>query len=395
MASTSAANEGHASLPQLTRFMYADGGPEPKGPALVPELRRLLELGKISATTLVWTESMEGWQPLQDVALLRALLDEQSNDQAETTKPSAEPSNTEEAASSSAESSTLETAFAPPGDSATDGPASKKKRAKRKRPITAVYVSNVPLDASAQELADHFAKCGLLQTDPLSREPCVKIYTDANGKPKGDAIVVYKLAPSVDNAITILDDSELRLGNPETKMHVERATKQPAWAMDQPAQNSGGMDGHETSDTMERALKLRRMEQEQALSWNEEGVEDRRGLRIVVLKNLFDPADKEVRDDPNFKRELEEDLLDECAKLGDVKKVTVFERHPEGVAIVRFLSARAAELCIERMHGRWFAQRKLVCEFWDGFTDFRKATAGEEEDRRLDALAAKFEAGAP
>lgn len=365
----------------MTRFMYADGSPEPKGPALIPEIKRMLELGKINSETLVWTEGMESWQPLREVSLLQNLmLDAEGQNKAKSEIYAEE--------SDEGEDDKDEVYAGQIGmerhEAMDEKKKKKKKKSKRKRTVTAVYVTNIPKDATENELATHFAKCGLIQSDPLTREVCIRIYKDDQGVPKGDATVVYSLAPSVENAVTILHEAELRIGHPETSLKVERATKQPAWAID----NHQG--GASASDTMERALKLRRLEQDQALSWNEEGVEDHKGLRIIVIKNLFDPYSDEVRLDPSFKRDLEDDLMEECANFGDVKKVTVFDKHPEGVAIVRFLSARAAELCVERMNGRWFAKRKLSSEFWDGFTDFRKGIA-EDEDRRLEAFASQFE----
>ncbi len=60
----------------------------------------------------------------------------------------------------------------------------------------------------------------------------------------------------------------------------------------------------------------------------------------------------------------------ECSKLGAVARVNVFPRHPDGVVQVKFKTDAGATLCIERMNGRFFAGRKLVCELWDGVEDF-------------------------
>ena len=69
-----------------------------------------------------------------------------------------------------------------------------------------------------------------------------------------------------------------------------------------------------------------------ALSWNEEGVEDDHGLKIVVIMGLFDP--KDIEDDA-FLAELEHSLVTECTKFGQLAKVTIIERNPKGVAIVK------------------------------------------------------------
>ena len=74
---------------------------------------------------------------------------------------------------------------------------------------------------------------------------------------------------------------------------------------------------------------------EQKTSWND-GVDDGRGLRIVILKNVFDP--KEALSDPNYYevcvetsiyrssdllcgKDIRVDMLEECSKLGEIEKV--------------------------------------------------------------------------
>lgn len=61
--------------------------------------------------------------------------------------------------------------------------------------------------------------------------------------------------------------------------------------------------------------------------------------------------------------------------------MTIFERHPEGVVIIKFGTAYAAEQCVKVMNGRFFAGRKLQAFYWDGSTDYTKVVyveRGEE-----------------
>lgn len=57
------------------------------------------------------------------------------------------------------------------------------------------------------------------------------------------------------------------------------------------------------------------------------------------------------------------------------------QRHPEGVAQVTFKEPEEAQECVQLLNGRWFGQRKITAEIWDGktkyklvrfFTDFRR-----------------------
>ena len=86
---------------------------------------------------------------------------------------------------------------------------------------------------------------------------------------------------------------------------------------------------------------------------------------------MFHP--KEAAATPGFFEELQEDLGEECGKMGPLEKVTIFERHPEGVVILKYGTAFAAEQCVKLMNNRFFAGRKLQCFYWDGATDYTKA----------------------
>lgn len=90
-----------------------------------------------------------------------------------------------------------------------------------------------------------------------------------------------------------------------------------------------------------------------------------------MVKNLFHP--REAAATPGFFDELQEDLGEECGRLGHLEKVTIFERHPEGVVILKYATAFAAEQCVKLMNNRFFAGRKLQCFYWDGATDYTKA----------------------
>jgi HIV Tat-specific factor 1 len=44
--------------------------------------------------------------------------------------------------------------------------------------------------------------------------------------------------------------------------------------------------------------------------------------------------------------DIKEDIREECAKLGDVTNVVLFDKETAGVASVRFSNATAAEACV-------------------------------------------------
>ena len=54
-----------------------------------------------------------------------------------------------------------------------------------------VYVSNLPTDISEKEFVDFMQKCGLIERDLQTSKMKIKIYTDSEGKMKGDALCTY------------------------------------------------------------------------------------------------------------------------------------------------------------------------------------------------------------
>lgn len=63
------------------------------------------------------------------------------------------------------------------------------------------------------------------------------------------------------------------------------------------------------------------------------------------------------------------------SKIGKIKRIRFFEDHPDGVVEIKFEHDKDAEQCIAIMNGRFFDQRSLICEYWDGETDYKRDAA--------------------
>ena len=87
---------------------------------------------------------------------------------------------------------------------------------------TAVFVSGLPPDTTREELEARFKMCGVLMLDRDNEQSNIKMYADDQGAFTGEALVVYFKEESVDLAIRMLDEAELRLGEPGTVMKVKR-----------------------------------------------------------------------------------------------------------------------------------------------------------------------------
>uniref|UniRef100_A0A182PJZ4 RRM domain-containing protein n=1 Tax=Anopheles epiroticus TaxID=199890 RepID=A0A182PJZ4_9DIPT len=173
---------------------------------------------------------------------------------------------------------------------------------------------------------------------------------------------------SVDLALKILDNYDVR-GH---KIKVQRAEFQ--------------MRG-EYNPTLKPKMRKKEKErlkkmQESLFDWRPEKMRGERSKheRIVIIKNLFEPElfDREV----HLLLEYQNDLREECGKCGTVRRVLLYDRHPEGVAQVTMGDPEEADLVVQMMNGRFFGQRKLTAAIWDGRTKYRIAETDADIDKR-------------
>lgn len=109
-----------------------------------------------------------------------------------------------------------------PSTSSASGAANPSGPPARKSKNTAIYVSRLPPDATVSEVHETFSKFGLIEIDDTD-QPKIKLYANDEGRFNGEALVVYFKEESVDLAIRMLDDVELRLGDASTRMAVRKA----------------------------------------------------------------------------------------------------------------------------------------------------------------------------
>ncbi|CEG36499.1 rna-binding protein [Plasmopara halstedii] len=397
------------------------------GPVLTQQLVELFTNGDVDGMTLVWSQEVDDWKPIGDVPLLKEFLQEANDEidrQSELKEQIADvpiedqvfenesadafiaedgkryvfdaeskmyvtpeikiedelASLREAVADTIAETQTDTTNAATTIGESTDhaemNASVKRKRKKKKNPDkwkksktnTWVYVNGLPLDVTLQEVHDHFAKCGVIQTDIVSGEPRIKLYENKeSGGLNGDGSICYMKEASVELAVQLLDKSQIR---PEWPIDVSPAVFQ---------QKEGEFVKRKKVKIDTRA-KIRMFEKEKALSWNEGEINEPTGFRIVVIKHMFTPSEIE---DESYEKELRDDIYDECSKLGEVSKITLFAKREDGVVVIKFTSSGSAAQCVDLMNGRFFAGRKLECSFWDG-TDYTHHESKHEEQQRAE-----------
>ncbi|XP_036775055.2 HIV Tat-specific factor 1 [Manis pentadactyla] len=271
------------------------------------------------------------------------------------------------------------TAEEPPQRKSPEPSDSKKRGEKRKAESgwfhveedrnTNVYVSGLPPDITVDEFIQLMSKFGIIMRDPQTEEFKVKLYKDNQGNLKGDGLCCYLKRESVDLALKLLDEDEIR----GYKLHVEVAK----------FQLKGEYDASKKKKKCKDYKKKLSMQQKQ-LDWRPErraGPSRMRHERVVIVKNMFHPMDFE--DDPLVLNEIREDLRVECSKFGQIRKLLLFDRHPDGVASVSYRDPEEADYCIQTLDGRWFGGRQITAQAWDGTTDYQVEETTREREERL------------
>eukprot|EP00984_Skeletonema_dohrnii_P004638 scaffold1636_cov103-Skeletonema_dohrnii-CCMP3373.AAC.4 len=303
--------------------------------------------------------------------------------------------------------------------------ATTTKKRKRKKPKFSaksarnwIYVTGLPLDTTEEELSKYFSKVGIIDIDPESLKPKIKLYRhkkkqlqtcvsgeenghgSGGGELKGDASICYARPESVELALQILDENLFRDG---AILSVQRAKFEQhgsTFDMDKSGGNNGGVGGKRRiiSESKRRVARLAAI---QAVGWDESEngriAGGLKGLRIIVLMNMFDPRELEHDDDDNNGdensgdtrlRALEREIHTECEEIGTVEKITIFSKHPAGVVIVKFVKPNDASDAVKAFNGKVRGNgRKVEASFWDGTTDYTVVDVEKEEkeaEKRLD-----------
>ncbi|XP_070773895.1 17S U2 SnRNP complex component HTATSF1 [Enoplosus armatus] len=243
---------------------------------------------------------------------------------------------------------------------------------------TNVYVSGLPPDISTEEFAELMSKCGIVMRDPITEEYKVKLYKDKEGNLKGDGLCCYLKKESVALALRLIDESEVR----GYRLHVEAARFELKGQYDASKKKKKSKD-----------YRKKMQQQQKQLDWRPEkqGEVRKRHEKVVIIRNMFHPSDFE--EDPLVLNEYREDLRTECEKFGEVKKVVLFDRHPDGVASIAFKDPEQADACIQSFNGRWFGGRQLSAELWDGTTDYQVEETTREREERLKGWSTFLEGG--
>ena len=247
---------------------------------------------------------------------------------------------------------------------------------------SAVYVTGLPSDCTETELFETFKKCGVVKLDSRTAKPRVKLYSGEDGKLKGDGLVVFLKAPSVDLAISLLDQAELRPGDASTVMTVTAASFEQKEDKDESRGAKAPRKGMSKEERKRAAAMLRRQEAD-ALGWSGFDDEIDKKKLIVVLRHMFKL--EEMYADAGLRKELEEDVMEEARRTcGPVESVKTYTTSKDGTMTICFKSIEAADACVTAWNGRWFDGRQIAASIWDGKSKFVSEESEAAQKERLD-----------
>lgn len=259
-----------------------------------------------------------------------------------------------------------------------------------------MYVTGLPADATVTEVHELFSrKCGVVAEEIDSGAPRIKLYNDNEGKFKGDALIVFFKPQSVEMAIMLLDDTDFRLtasGTREGRIRVQAADSSYKKVKYDQEGAPGHKDGSERRpqksnyDRHKIIKKTQKLDAKLAdwdddLPYQTQAEAAPKRDKVVILRHMF--TLEQLEKNPAELLEIKEDVRDECAKLGTVTNVVLFDQEPDGIVSVKFQDAQSALACIKSMHGRSFDKRTVEAFLATGGEKFKKSNktqTGEDSD---------------
>ncbi|KAF2019010.1 hypothetical protein BU24DRAFT_110479 [Aaosphaeria arxii CBS 175.79] len=255
-------------------------------------------------------------------------------------------------------------------------PEASSKKAKAVKENRAIYISNLPLDTTYEEIEVAFGRFGIIDqgADGTKR---VKLYTDDAGNFKGEALVVYFRKEAVNQAVNMADDYWFRSTDTSHLIYVKPAELSYK-------RHKGGEDANFVRRD-KKANERNQAELNRKLAeWSDDDEEalketyaprSNKWANCVILNHMFTLA--ELEEDEDAITEIRDEVREEAEDYGVVTKVVLYDKEHEGIMCVRFKERKDAETYAKICNGREFNNRRVSAWQAEDRPRFKKSKATE------------------
>ncbi|KAF9044555.1 splicing factor, CC1-like protein [Hymenopellis radicata] len=215
-----------------------------------------------------------------------------------------------------------------------------------------LYVGSLHFNLTESDIKQVFEPFGELEFVDLHRDPMT-------GRSKGYAFVQYKRAEDARMALEQMEGFELAGRQLRVNTVHEKGTVR--YTTQDSLEDSGGGNLNAAS---RQALMQKLARTEPAFTLPEPvarpNIPQSMQSRSVLLKDMFNP---EEETEPNWDKELADEVRNECStKYGKVLAIKV-ERESQGEIYVKFDTVESAKEAVQGLNGRWFGGNQVSAVF--------------------------------
>ncbi|CDH60257.1 splicing factor cc1-like protein [Lichtheimia corymbifera JMRC:FSU:9682] len=240
--------------------------------------------------------------------------------------------------------------------------AQEQNRAGQELVFQRLYVGSIHFSLTEDDLRQIFEPFGPLDFVNLHKDP-------ETGRSKGYAFIQYKNAADGKQALEKMNGFDLAGRQLKVGLVTERAA----------AANYGNLDDEDSAglslNSLARAELMHKLAARQSDMMEEEYRQAEessttptaparpnipiKASRTIMLNNMFNPAEET---EPDWVKDLETDVKEECTKFGQVEHIHVNE-DSLGEVYLKFESVESAQNALEALDGRWFGGKQISAVF--------------------------------
>ncbi|KAI8048538.1 hypothetical protein BDF22DRAFT_746779 [Syncephalis plumigaleata] len=212
-----------------------------------------------------------------------------------------------------------------------------------------LYINSLPPQLKEDDVRELFAPFGQIELVHLQRDPVTR-------EPKGSGYVQYTRALDANSAMASMNGTSL-LGNTlQIGLMNEQHINPSMLRLDDNETEGFSLSSQSRHELMQKlAHRLDNSNNEPPVVQPAVRVPVAVKSRAIVLRNMYDAA---TETEPNWEKELQEDISSECSKFGHVVHIKL--DHSENEVYIKFDSTEASDQAIQALDKRWFGGKQIT-----------------------------------